>query len=382
MDDPLKILVVDDSIVYRQIMSKIVTSIRDTELMGIASNGKIALARIELTPPDLVLMDMAMPEMDGFEALGHIRQRFPGVDVIIISGVDQKSANLTVKALESGAIDFVPKPRTTSPEQSLEELKTALAPLIQLARTRKYVRQARVGAPATKSAAPYARPQMDRMDRVDRMIIPVPATPIKPAFERRHRVTRFDVVALGVSTGGPNTLKAIIPQLSADFPLPILAVQHMPAMFTASLAESLDKAAAIRVVEGREGENVQKGCMYIAPGGCHMVVRKAGDRIVLGMNDSPPVNSCRPAVDVLFRSIGMLYGGNVLSVILTGMGNDGASGVAALRRKGAYSIVQDEKSSVIWGMPGAVAQAGDADEILPMDRIASRIMTLAQKGLC
>jgi two-component system chemotaxis response regulator CheB len=189
-----------------------------------------------------------------------------------------------------------------------------------------------------------------------------------------------DVIAIGVSTGGPNALQEIVPRLAADFPAPLLVVQHMPRMFTASLAERLDMASAIRVREGAEGAALRPGVMHLAPGGRHMVARRnAAGAAVVGLTDSPPVNSCRPAVDVLLRSLSLVFEGRVLSVILTGMGNDGLAGVTALARRGGYAIVQDRATSVVWGMPGALVEAGRADEVLPLDQIADRLTQIVSR---
>jgi len=332
-----------------------------------------------------------MPEMDGLETLDQIKKRFPHIDVIMLSGVDRENANITMKALSAGALDFIAKPRGESIEENIAELKTALSGLILMARTRKYSRQARgifsetsPHVSAVESAA-HGSPPPEKIYRPVYVRPPVPDTAgiagaalsgILPAERRIYKKpARIDVVAIGVSTGGPNALQEIIPKLIADFPVPILAVQHMPPMFTASLATRLNSLSAIKVVEAEEGRTVEKGVMYIAPGGRHLTVKK--DRLntkVIALSDSPPVNSCRPSVDVLFQSVAEAYGGNSLAVILTGMGNDGVAGVSAMRRGGAYSIVQDEKSSVIWGMPGAVVEAGYANEIVPLDRMALRIM--------
>ncbi len=370
MDNSLNILVVDDTIFYRKLLSKIIEDIPDADVAGIASNGELAVKKIELAEPDLVLMDVAMPKMDGLQALKIIKENHPDVDVVMVSGIDVAAAEMTVKALETGALDFIPKPRTTSPEAAVEELLSALIPLIKLARIRKNTRKAHK---IFTDQAPAVRPQAVRPEQ--------PETRRATHDAARRAIPKIDLVAVGVSTGGPNVLKRIIPGLAADLPVPILAVQHMPPMFTASLAESLDSLSSIRVKEGRAEQIVENGVMYIAPGGRHMVVRDAGDdQIKLGLLDSPPVHNCRPAVDVLFRSIGLLCGGNVLTVILTGMGSDGVSGVAAIRRKGGYCLIQDEITSVVWGMPGAVAAADEADEIHPEDRIAQRIMQIVERG--
>ena len=382
MSENLKILVVDDTIFYRKLLSNIIEEIPDIDLMGVASNGKIALQKIELSPPDLVLMDVAMPVMDGLKALEKIKANHPGVNVIMVSGVDRQAAGMTVKALETGALDFIPKPRAVSPDAAVEELKSALIPLIKLAKTMKYSRETQNISKGKTSGVLV--PEESDVRTKPSVIQPLkPETIYKPPIKagKKRDIPKIDLVAIGVSTGGPNALKKIIPKISKDFPVPILVVQHMPPIFTATLAESLNNISSIRVVEGKAEQPVENGVMYIAPGGRHMVVRKAaGSGIKLGLVDTPPVHNCRPAVDVLFRSIGMILGANVLTVILTGMGNDGLSGVAAIRRKGGYSLVQDEKTSVVWGMPGAVMKAGEADEIYAEDQIAGRIMKIVKKG--
>ncbi len=372
----MKILVVDDTITYRQILSKVVAEVPDVELAGTASNGKIAVSKIEISKPDLILLDVAMPEMDGIETLDHIKKHYPDIMVVMVSGTDRENAGLTVKALQKGALDFVPKPQGTSPEESFSFLKASLVPIISLAITKKYSRQIKEGSKGELQRIPIPTTELGKETALPKIeIIEKPKV-----STQRHSIGRIDVVAIGVSTGGPNALQEVVPKLNADLPVPIVVVQHMPPLFTSSLAERLDRSSKISVVEAMDGQEVDKGVMYLAPGGRHMVVRMDNGRVRIGLVDSPPVNSCRPAVDVLFRSVGMVYGGSVLSVILTGMGSDGAAGVAALRRKGAYCIVQDEKTSVVWGMPAAVAEANDADEIQPLSSIADRIINIVRQG--
>jgi len=402
VDKDLKILVVDDTVVYRRLLSKIVSDFKDIKVVGVASNGKLALSKIKLRRPDLVLLDVFMPEMDGLETLDHIKKQYSDIDVIILSGVNRENANLTMKALGAGALDFILKPSKSSMEENIAELRSALSRLILMARTRKYSRQARsitVGNSGLKLLS-VSEKQPHGNDTKKRAAAQIYQSwpgkdqsgpgknqsepDKKPDTGGRHiyrQIGRIDVIAIGVSTGGPNALQKMIPGIEADFPVPILTVQHMPAMFTASLATRLDKSSAIKVLEARDGQRIEKGVMYIAPGGSHMVVRKdkSANRVI-GLLSSPPVNSCRPSADVLFRSIAAMYRGHVLTVVLTGMGNDGVSGVTEIRSQGGYSLVQDEKSSVIWGMPGAVADADQADEIVCIDRMASRIMGLVKKG--
>lgn len=372
MRDDLNVLVVDDTITYRHILSKIVSSTPNAKLAGVSSNEKYALSKIELSQPDLVLLDIAVSGKDGIETLERIKNVFPDIEVVMISGLSCEDADITVKALEAGALDFVPKPQEKSHQGSVNELTKALAPILQLAITRKHCRRIKEvtgkiekNIQQNKSARPAIKP-LNQERKIPK---------------KSSQLSRVDVVAMGVSTGGPNALMQIIPRIARDFPVPILAVQHMPPMFITSLTKRLDMRSSIRVIEARQGLQVEKGAMYIAPGGVHMVVHKDPlQNIALGLVNSQPINSCRPAVDVLFRSVGKVYGGNVLTVILTGMGKDGASGVASIRRKGGYSIVQDESTSVIWGMPGEVDRARDADEILPLEKIAVRITEIVKRG--
>nr|WP_321398663.1 chemotaxis-specific protein-glutamate methyltransferase CheB [uncultured Desulfobacter sp.] len=371
MDDLLKILIVDDSVFYRQLLSSLITDMPGAGKVGTASNGKIAVEKVNLNPPDLVLVDMVMPEMDGLETLKIIKASHPQVTVIMISGADKISAELTMKALEAGALDFVPKPQEDSAQSAAKALKETLAPLVAIVRTRKYRRTVQQISTVNKAGdrEPSGGQELKITGSDDGVCV------------QNSLPGRVDVVTIGVSTGGPNALKKIIPGLPADFPVPILAVQHMPPKFTASLAESLDRISGITVVEGASNQPVKNGVMYIAPGGVHMVVRSAGAAgKVLGLTDSPPVHNCRPAVDVLFRSVGLVYPKNILMVILTGMGSDGAAGVSAIRRKGGYCLVQDRESAVVWGMPGAVVEKGEADEICPLHRMAARICEIVSKG--
>ena len=368
----LRVLIVDDTIVYRRILADVVEAMDGVFLVGTAPHGRLALAKLEQTPADLVLLDVEMPEMNGLEALREIRARHPGTSVVMVSGVNLSAAETTLRCLELGALDFLRKPEGADPEASRNELKDKLRPLLRHAQTRINLRG---GADRAGTAgAPAAQP------------LPAPALPAAPPPPRAGRAApvpgRIDVVGIGVSTGGPNALAELIPRLPADFPVPILLVQHMPPVFTASLAEHLDQKAKVSVREAREGEPVVPGCVFIAPGGKHMVVRRLpeGDAPIIGLNENPPENSCRPSVDVLFRSLAAQYDGNMLAVVMTGMGNDGCEGVRAMKRRGCRCLTQSEATCIVYGMPLAVDEAGLSDEQVPLDRLADRITHLVRKG--
>ena len=367
----LRVLIVDDTVLYRRILSDVVASLDEADLAGTAANGRLALARLEQDPVDLVLLDVAMPEMDGPEALRSIRRRFPGTSVVMVSGANLSAAEITVRCLEQGALDFVHKPENTDPDANRRELRDKLRPLLRHELTRRNLGRGPGPGPAPRPAGPGTEP------RQAGPAVP-PARPPRLAEVPR----RVDVVAIGVSTGGPNALLEVVPRLPADFPLPVLLVQHMPPLFTASLAAHLDQKAAVAVREAQDGEPVLPGRVYLAPGGRHMVVRRqAGEAgagpLVIGLNDQPPEHSCRPSVDVLFRSLAAQCEGNLMAVVMTGMGSDGCEGVRAMKRRGCLCLTQSEASCVVYGMPLAVDEAGLSDEQVPLDRLADRIVQLA-----
>jgi len=416
--EKLDVLVVDDSPTYRMILSRTVKGCSFANLVGSASDGEAALGMIAEKRPNLVLLDVSMPVLDGIETLKRIRSKWSDVDVVMCSGVDQNQTGLTMQALSLGALDFVPKPQGDNPAESFAQLAASLQPLLELALSRRSRRAHRsflahqpvapptAIAPArsgfrshlTDPVAPHpsenvaaAKPPATSPFRKERLETPLApaapkhynAPPASPATggPGRKPPARVELVVLGVSTGGPNALQILVPKIPKEFPVPIVCVQHMPPMFTTSLAERLDRESAIHVQEGREGMEIQPGNMYIAPGGFHMtVVRGPDSRMRLKTDQNPPVNSCRPSVDVMFDSVSATVTGGVLSVILTGMGSDGASGTRRLRDKGAWSIAQDEATSVVWGMPGAVAAQGQADEILPIERIAPRMTEIVSRA--
>ncbi len=353
-----RVLVVDDTVTYRRIMTDVVERLDDAEIVGTAPNGRIALLKIEQLKPDLVFLDVEMPEMDGLETLKALKQRWPQIGVVMVSGASTHNADITIKCLQSGAIDFVPKPEGMGMDASVEWLRKQISTVLMLHRTRQRTAAMRAGRdtrsePAPAIVAPVPPPSA--------RIAPVPGV--------------FDVLAIGCSTGGPEALGKIIPLLPGDLGVPVLLVQHMPPKFTESLARNLDGKSPLTVKEAVDGEPIVRNTVYIAPGGKHMVVREeagATERRI-GINDNPPVKSCRPSVDVLFRSVANTYGKNILAVVLTGMGDDGSDGVATLKRKGCYCITQSAATCVVYGMPRAVDEAGLSDAQIALTEIASRI---------
>jgi two-component system, chemotaxis family, protein-glutamate methylesterase/glutaminase len=338
-----RILVVDDSVVIRKLVSDELSRDPELEVVGTAPNGRIALAKLAQLSPDLVILDVQMPEMDGLEALKELRKTYPKLPVIMFSSLTERGAEATLDALAAGATDYFTKPADVGGlEGSLRVIREELVPSIK----------ALCAPPAPKRATPAA-----------------PATGKPPSGTGPVRV-----LAIGASTGGPNALAEIFTHLPADFPVPILIVQHMPPMFTRMLAERLSDQSPIRVREAGSGQPLNPGEAWIAPGDHHMTVVRDGARHRLLVHQGPPENSCRPAVDVLLRSVAQGFGGDSLTVILTGMGRDGLRGCESLRAAGGQVLAQDEASSVVWGMPGFVAQAGLADRVLPLSMIAGEIV--------
>jgi two-component system chemotaxis response regulator CheB len=350
----LRVLVVDDSVVIRRLVKHALEEDPQIEVVGAAANGSIALRMIAANKPDAVTLDIEMPEMNGLETLKEIRKLYPDLVVIMFSTLSQRGAAVTLEALTLGANDYVAKAANAgSLDQSMASLRQELLPkLKQFFRFGAAEPAAPLHAPAAVNARPLTKPRPSKV--------------------------QYRAVVVGVSTGGPNALAELIPMLPGNFRLPVLVVQHMPPLFTGILAERLQKLTSLRVVEVSDGAVVENGCVYIAPGNFHMRVARRGASEVLTLDQGAPENSCRPAVDVLFRSAADLYGGAVIAVIMTGMGQDGLRGIAQLHSKGAYVIAQDERSSVVWGMPGAVVRAGLADSVLDLNSIVPEVQRRVQ----
>jgi two-component system chemotaxis response regulator CheB len=355
----IRVLVVDDSVVIRRVLSDALSSDPVLEVAGVAAHGRIALAQLDQLAPDLVVLDIEMPEMDGLETLKALRKTHPRLPVVMFSTLTERGAVATLDAFALGASDYVTKPSNVGNLQGAKErIQAELIPKIKALCN---VPVQTVNVPASAAPAPVVR-----------------RTPVLS-----QTCCRADVVAIGCSTGGPNALTEILPQFPREFPLPILIVQHMPPMFTRFLAERLDTICPLTVREAAGGEVVTPGTIWIAPGNFHMIAVRDGNNVTLALNQAPPENSCRPSEDVMFRSVAEAYSGRVIAAVLTGMGQDGLRGCEVLVDKGSEIVAQDEATSVVWGMPGFVARAGLANQVLPLSQITEHIVqrVRAQRGL-
>lgn len=367
MSTPLKVIVVDDSLTYRSILKMIVDALPGAEVVGTASNGQIALARVDAHRPDLVLLDVEMPVLDGLETLKQIRAGYPGVEVVMVSGTSRENANVVIQCLGAGAMEFVTKPiLSQGAEASKTELRRALVPVLHAVAMKLNLRRSRspvAAAPPPRKATATAPPSPSR-GKPDRNLVVSPTG-------------RPELLLIGASTGGPVALGAVLKQMGPRLSIPVLIVQHMPPLFTASLAAQLTRSTGIPVREAEDGDEVLPGRALLAPGGYHMVLEHAGGKRRVSINDEAKVNGCRPAVDVLFGSVADNFTGRTLSVVLTGMGQDGADGVGKLKRGGrCFCLIQEEGSCVVYGMPRAVNERGLADEVIPLPSIGARIREL------
>ncbi|MFZ4614644.1 MAG: protein-glutamate methylesterase/protein-glutamine glutaminase [Rectinemataceae bacterium] len=358
----ISVLVVDDTIVYRKLVSDIAESIPGVRVVGTAPNGKIALSRIAMLKPDLVTLDVEMPEMNGIEVLEHLKGSGLGGNFLMVSALTTRGADLSLRAIELGAMDAIAKPDGVAISRA--DFAAELRARIENFARRSEIRKILGGG--------QARPELATQHAG---AAPGAAAAAAPARRPTARQA-CEIVAIGISTGGPAALLELVPALPADIPVPILIVQHMPALFTASLANSLTHRGKIPVKEAENGEVLRPGRIYLAPGGRHMRVDLGADAItkVLRVTDDPPENNCRPSVDYLFRSVARQYYGRALALVMTGMGNDGAKGAGDIRKAGGEILVQDEESSVVWGMPGATVALGFADAVLPLSRLAGEIV--------
>lgn len=440
----ISVLVVDDSVVIRRLITDALADDPEIQVLGTAPNGRIALTKIELLKPDIITLDVEMPVLDGLATLRELRKTNRALPVIMFSTLTAAGASATLDALAAGASDYVTKPANVgSIMESIRSVREQLIPRIHALTERRIARPAHpplrpagparsgpdrtgpdrtgpdrtgpyragqdrsgtpAGSPSTgpltgppagpSTASPHAGTSATsgasgasaagvHPDRgvvpPTRVAPPPPGTPIQ-LRTRGPRTGRIEVIAIGCSTGGPDALSQVIRAFPANLPVPVVIVQHMPPVFTKMFAERLDRTSSVHVEEAVSDTPLKSGTVYIAPGDFHLEVARTGIGVVTRLSTGPPENFCRPAVDVLFRSVAKAFGGHVLAAVMTGMGQDGRRGSEVLAEAGAEIVVQDEATSVVWGMPGAVAHAGLADAVLPLPEIANHLISRTAGG--
>ncbi|WP_046868868.1 protein-glutamate methylesterase/protein-glutamine glutaminase [Microvirga massiliensis] len=348
----IRIMIVDDSAIIRGLIARWLTEAGGFEIVGTAANGRLAVEAVRRVKPDIVLMDIEMPEMDGMTALPLLLKAQSGIKVIVISTLTQRNAEVSLKCLSLGAVDYLAKPESTRIAGSSADFRRDLIDKLRALGGAK-PRPRIAAAPTSNSATTSLR--------------------ISPALVP----ARPECLVIGSSTGGPRAVERVLVDLGPALKqLPVLIVQHMPPMFTAVFAEHLQSLVSVPSREARDGDPLLPGTILVAPGGRHMGLSMSGGKPSIRLSDGPAENFCRPAVDVLFRDAAAAFGPAALAVVLTGMGSDGTEGARALVKAGAPVIVQDETSSIVWGMPGSIAKAGLAREILPLEAIGPSLRNM------
>lgn len=383
MNNRLRVMVVDDTILYRKVVSDVLATIPDVEVVGTASSGKIAISRLPVLKPDFITLDIEMPDLNGIEVLKYLQKNMPEVGAVMLSTLTQEGSDMTIRALELGAFDFIPKPQSGTLQENTKFILDSLTPMVK-AFKRQLEIKAILGrkpgtARSTVSAAPSSalgiqtrkssEPPSSIMDRMSRLS----SRPVSQSSE---------LVAIGISTGGPNALGRMMPMLPGDIGVPIVIVQHMPPLFTQSLAKSLDAKCSIKVKEAADGDILTPGTALIAPGGKQMKIIAAADgrNRIIKITDDPPENSCRPSADYLFRSVAEHYISRSTGVIMTGMGSDGTAGLRAMKKNGGFIIAQNEATCTVYGMPKEPAESGIADVVAPLDGIAGEILKTIKRN--
>jgi len=357
---PYRVMVVDDSAVIRGLLTKTLESDPEIKVVSTVGNGQAAVDALKRIDIDVIVLDIEMPVMDGLTALPKLLEAKPGVQIIMASTLTLKGASVSMKALSLGAADYLPKPTTTTGISTADDFKRGL---VEKAKSWGLVARRKRGLPPGSAAAPGSN-------------TPPPPKRLYPGEVKLRPAgapSRVDCLAIGSSTGGPQALFALFRSLGRVDRMPVFVTQHMPATFTTILAEHLAQASGMPAAEAKDGEAVVAGRIYVAPGDFHMTVEGQGAGMTVRLNKNPPENFCRPAVDPMLRSITKVYGNRTLFVMLTGMGQDGLKGARDLVAAGSTVIAQDEASSVVWGMPGAVASAGLCTAVLPLTEIGGYV---------
>lgn len=379
----LRAMVVDDTILYRKVVGDVLATIPDVEVVGTANSGKIAISRIPVLKPDFITLDIEMPELNGIEVLKYLQKNMPEVGVVMLSTLTQEGSDMTIKALELGAFDFIPKPQTGTLHENTKFVHDSLVPIVKAFKRQQEIKAILGRRPGTERATiPQASPSLSHPSKPE-------VQPTGSIMDRMKRIAKplsgipsSEIVAIGISTGGPNALGRMMPMLPEDIGVPIVIVQHMPPLFTQSLARSLDAKCAIKVKEAAEGDILTPGTALIAPGGKQMKIIGAPDgrNRMVKITDDPPENSCRPSADYLFRSVAEHYISRSTGVIMTGMGSDGTSGLRSMKQNGGVIIAQNERTCTVYGMPKEPIETGIADIVAPLDEIAGEILKTLKRN--
>lgn len=352
----IKVLIIDDSALIRQMLTELLNSASDIEVVGVAQDPYMAREKIKALKPDVLTLDVEMPRMDGLTFLSNLMRLHP-LPVVMVSTLTEKGADITLEAMELGAVDFVSKPKT------------------DVAYTLADYAEELIGKVRVASRANVKRLERRRLDRQEIEQRYSADAVISKQAPPRHFRTTDKIIAIGASTGGTEAIRELLVRMPADMP-GIVITQHIPEAFSRPFAERVNRISAMTVCEAEDGQQIVTGYAYVAPGSRHLLVERDGARFVCRLNDGPPVNRHKPSVDVLFRSVAQNVGPNSIAVILTGMGNDGAQGMKEIHETGAPTIAQDEKTSVVWGMPGEAVKMGGVDEVLPLLNIPNRLLGL------
>lgn len=382
----IRVMIVDDSVMVRGIVSRWLSEEKGVQVIATHPNGQLAADDVSKSQPDVVVLDLEMPGMDGLTALPLILERKPGVAVLVASALTRKGAEVSLKALTLGAADYLPKPDASRGMAAADEFRRELTTKVR-SLGQRILKRALPRAAASTAPAPAPAPVVERPAPVQAPVAapprvrPLESRPVDPKALKPYSMTPPQILAIGSSTGGPQALTRVFSELGPALGnVPTVIVQHMPATFTSILAEHVGRAAGRPCREGSDGTILEPGKIYVAPGGYHMVLEKQGKDTMIRIQDGEAVNFCKPAVDPLFRTVADIYGRATLAMVLTGMGSDGANGARAITAAGGSVIAQDEESSVVWGMPGAVVAAGACADILPLGDISKKVTRILQGG--
>jgi len=370
--EKIKVLVVDDTIVYRKIIGDVLKKMEGVEVVGSATNGKTALSRITSLKPDLLTLDIEMPEMSGIEVLEQIKGQSIPTTAVMLSTLTQRGSEMTIKALELGAFDFISKPDQGTMAENMQKVNDALGPIIEaFKRQKRFITTLKPSGvkPLTSASASLTKPLTAGTSPASG------GTNARRIRTTTRRVTPSSIIGIGISTGGPKALAIMIPMLTSRLNVPILIVQHMPPVFTKSLAKSLNGKTSLEVKEAENGEALKPNTVFIAPGGTQMKIVAGPDGRTrhIKITDDPPENSCKPSADYLFRSISEHYVGRATGVIMTGMGSDGTRGLEIMKKNGSIIIAQEKNSCTVYGMPKEPIESGMADVVAPLEKIAEEI---------